>query len=126
MAGPVIVTFVNVPSFKVNPISRHWPERVCMLRGPGKCNCQAAANAASFAASLESEGARQLLLFNVPDLGVVPSVSALGAGADFLQGLESKQPAHPDFRDALETQYVCDAVLKSARTGKWEKVSKLK
>ena len=26
------------------------------------------------------------------------------------------------FRDALETQYVCDAVLKSAREGHWEKV----
>ena len=28
----------------------------------------------------------------------------------------------PTFRDALETQYVCDAVLKSAKTRKWEKV----
>jgi len=30
--------------------------------------------------------------------------------------------ASPTFRDALETQYVCDAVLKSARTGRWENV----
>ena len=26
------------------------------------------------------------------------------------------------FREALDTQYVCDAVLKSARTNRWEKV----
>ena len=42
--------------------------------------------------------------------------------ADFIQGLQTKKPASPTFRDALETQYVCDAVLKSARTRKWEKV----
>ena len=44
------------------------------------------------------------------------------AVADFIKGLESGQVAHPTFRDALETQYVCDAVLDSARSGKWEKV----
>jgi predicted dehydrogenase len=43
--------------------------------------------------------------------------------ADFVQGLASGQPAGPTFRDALETQFACDAVLKSARTRKWEKVS---
>jgi predicted dehydrogenase len=42
--------------------------------------------------------------------------------ADFIEGLSKGKPASPTFRDALETQYVCDAVLKSARTGKWEKV----
>jgi predicted dehydrogenase len=42
--------------------------------------------------------------------------------ADFIESLENKKPAHPSFRDALETQYVCDAVLKSAKTHKWEKV----
>ncbi len=46
--------------------------------------------------------------------------------ADFFNGLGNKKPASPTFRDALETQYVCDAVLKSAKTNKWEKVSKLK
>ena len=44
--------------------------------------------------------------------------------ADFLQGLAKRKPTHPTFRDALETQYVCDAVLKSARTSRWEKVAK--
>jgi predicted dehydrogenase len=32
------------------------------------------------------------------------------------------KPAGPTFRDALETQYVCDAVLKSAKSCRWEKV----
>lgn len=44
--------------------------------------------------------------------------------ADFIQGLSSGKPASPTFRDALETQFVCDAVLKSAKTQKWEKVPK--
>ena len=46
----------------------------------------------------------------------------INALADFLAGLESGKPARPDFRDALETQYVCDAVLHSAKTGAWEPV----
>jgi myo-inositol 2-dehydrogenase/D-chiro-inositol 1-dehydrogenase len=43
--------------------------------------------------------------------------------ADFLQGLVKRKPTHPTFRDALATQYVCDAVLKSAKTNRWEKVA---
>ncbi len=43
--------------------------------------------------------------------------------ADFLQGLAKNKPAKPDFREALQTQYVCDAVLKSAKTSRWEKVA---
>ena len=46
--------------------------------------------------------------------------------ADFLDGLAKKKPASPTFREALETQYVCDAVLKSAKTDRWEKVAKVK
>jgi len=46
--------------------------------------------------------------------------------ADFLQGLAKRKPASPTFRDALETQYVCDAVLKSAKTSRWEKVANAK
>ena len=40
--------------------------------------------------------------------------------ADFLKSLDEGKPCHPTFKDALETQKVCDAVLKSAKTGKWE------
>jgi predicted dehydrogenase len=43
--------------------------------------------------------------------------------ADFLEGVAKGQPASPTFREALQTQYVCDAVLKSAQTGQWETVS---
>jgi predicted dehydrogenase len=43
----------------------------------------------------------------------------LNALADFVEGLESGKPAQPDFRNALQTQRVCDAVLDSARKGAW-------
>ncbi|MCF7764930.1 MAG: Gfo/Idh/MocA family oxidoreductase [Verrucomicrobia bacterium] len=46
--------------------------------------------------------------------------------ADFVEALGKRKPAAPTFRDALETQYVCDSVLKSAKTGRWEKVPKSK
>ncbi|MDB4413745.1 Gfo/Idh/MocA family oxidoreductase [Pirellulaceae bacterium] len=42
--------------------------------------------------------------------------------ADFLKSLETGEPCAPTFRDALETQRVCDAVLKSATSKSWEKV----
>lgn len=43
--------------------------------------------------------------------------------ADFLKGLDTGEPAAPTFRDALETQKVCDAVLSSASSGAWTNVS---
>ncbi|MDP6424426.1 MAG: Gfo/Idh/MocA family oxidoreductase [Planctomycetota bacterium] len=43
----------------------------------------------------------------------------INALADFLAGVASSTPAQPDFRCALQTQKVCDAVLKSAHTGEW-------
>ena len=43
----------------------------------------------------------------------------LNALADFVAGVESGKPTQPDFRSALQTQRVCDAVLESARTGQW-------
>lgn len=42
--------------------------------------------------------------------------------ADFLEGLATGKAVGPTFRDALETQRVCDAVLASAKTGQWETV----
>lgn len=44
----------------------------------------------------------------------------LNALADFIEGIESGKPTQPDFRNALQTQKVCDAVLESAKSGKWE------
>jgi predicted dehydrogenase len=43
----------------------------------------------------------------------------LNALADFVMGIEAGRPAQPDFRNALQTQKVCDAVLESARSGQW-------
>ena len=43
--------------------------------------------------------------------------------ADFLESLATGKPMHPSFRDAQETQLICDAVLKAAKTGCFEKVA---
>jgi predicted dehydrogenase len=40
--------------------------------------------------------------------------------ADFLQGVSEGQSPSPTFRDGLATDYVTDAVLKSAESGQWE------
>ena len=45
--------------------------------------------------------------------------------ADFLEGIAKNKPSGPSFREALETQYICDAVLESAKTGKWTGVKNL-
>jgi len=58
----------------------------------------------------------------VPGLQIGYEHSFVHQVADFLEGVAKGRPASPTFRDALETQYVCDAVLKSAKTSKWEKV----
>src|SRR5512136_232604 len=59
----------------------------------------------------------------VPGLNIGFEHSFVHQLADFLQGWATGKPASPTFKEALETQYVCDAVLKSAKTGRWEKVS---
>jgi predicted dehydrogenase len=61
----------------------------------------------------------------VPGLQIGYEHSFVHQVADFIQGLDSGKPAHPTFRDALATQAVCDAVLKSAKTGCTEKVQKV-
>lgn len=43
--------------------------------------------------------------------------------ADFFQGLDSGKPTQPDFRSALETQKVCDAVLQSAKDQQWVEIA---
>jgi predicted dehydrogenase len=62
----------------------------------------------------------------VPGLQIGYEHSFVHQIADFLEGLAKGKPAGPTFRDALETQYVCDAVLKSAKTNRWQKVAKAK
>lgn len=58
----------------------------------------------------------------VPGLQIGYEHSFVHQVADFLAGLASGTPAGPTFRDALETQKVCDAVLHSAKSGAWSDV----
>ncbi|MCC6587801.1 MAG: Gfo/Idh/MocA family oxidoreductase [Bryobacterales bacterium] len=55
----------------------------------------------------------------VPGLVVGYEHTFLNAIADFVKGLETGKSVQPDFRNALQTQKVCDAVLESARAGQW-------
>jgi predicted dehydrogenase len=58
----------------------------------------------------------------VPGLQIGYGATFVHQMADFLKGLETGQPAQPDFRDAYRTQLVLDAILASAKEGKWTKV----
>jgi predicted dehydrogenase len=58
----------------------------------------------------------------VPGLAVGYETSFVHQVADFLEGLAKGKPAGPTFRDALETQKICDAVLSSAKSGAWTNV----
>jgi predicted dehydrogenase len=59
----------------------------------------------------------------VPGLAIGFEASFVHQVADFLDGAAKGRPAMPDFKDALRTQQVCDAVLASAREGKWMNVA---
>jgi predicted dehydrogenase len=58
----------------------------------------------------------------VPGLQIGYEHSFVHQVADFVAGLESGQAAGPSFRDALQTDYVTDAVLQSARERSWQTV----
>lgn len=58
----------------------------------------------------------------VPGLQIGYEHTFIHQVADFLEGLAGGKPASPTFREGLATDYVTDAVLKSARTGAWETV----
>jgi myo-inositol 2-dehydrogenase/D-chiro-inositol 1-dehydrogenase len=59
----------------------------------------------------------------VPGLSIGYEHSFIHQAADFMQGINAPAPASPTFRDALATDLVTDAVLKSAKSGKWEKAT---
>jgi len=59
----------------------------------------------------------------VPGLQIGYEHSFIHQAVDFLAGLANGKPAAPTFKDALQTDLVTDAVLKSARTGRWENVA---
>ena len=58
----------------------------------------------------------------VPGLQIGYEHSFVHQVADFLAGYAQGEAVSPTFRDALETQKVCDAVLQSAQTKQWENV----
>ena len=60
----------------------------------------------------------------VPGCGIGYEHAHIHALADFISGIEKGQKMCPDFRDALATQCVCDAVLSSANNSKWEAIEK--
>ena len=62
----------------------------------------------------------------VPGLQIGFAESFVHQLADFLTGMDKGQPVSPTFKDALATQYVCDAVLSSGKSGKWEDVKQVK
>src|SRR5947209_18916590 len=55
----------------------------------------------------------------VPGLSIGYEHSFIHQLADFLEGVATGTPASPTFREALETTRICDAIVKSGKTGKW-------
>jgi myo-inositol 2-dehydrogenase/D-chiro-inositol 1-dehydrogenase len=58
----------------------------------------------------------------VPGLQIGYEHTFIHQVADFLEALASGKPASPTFREALATDYVTEAVLQSANSGRWEQV----
>ena len=62
----------------------------------------------------------------VPGLQIGYEHTFIHQVADFIQGVQDGKPAGPSFRDGLATDYVTDAVLASAKSGRWERVKQVK
>jgi predicted dehydrogenase len=60
----------------------------------------------------------------VPGLQIGYEHTFIHQVADFLEGLRTGQAAAPSFREALATDLVADAVLRSAKSGRWETVGR--
>jgi predicted dehydrogenase len=60
----------------------------------------------------------------VPGLQIGYEHTFIHQVADFLDGVAKGKPAEPTFRDAYRTQLVLDAVLESAKSGRWTEVAK--
>lgn len=57
----------------------------------------------------------------VPGLSIGYEHSFVHQAADFLRSLETGALCAPTFKDALQTQKVCESVLESASSGSWKK-----
>ncbi|MBE3097112.1 MAG: Gfo/Idh/MocA family oxidoreductase [Planctomycetes bacterium] len=58
----------------------------------------------------------------VPGLQIGYAETFVHQVADFLTAMAKGKPCAPTFREGLRTQAVCEAVLKSGKTGKWTNV----
>ncbi len=56
----------------------------------------------------------------VPGLGIGYEHSFVHQVADFLKSLETGKPCSPTFKEALQTQKVCEAVIDSANSRSWK------
>ena len=56
----------------------------------------------------------------VPGLSIGYEHSFVHQAADFLRSLETGEPCSPTFKEALDTQKVCEAVLESAAAKSWK------
>ena len=61
----------------------------------------------------------------VPGLQIGFGATFIHQLAEFLEGLAKSKPIAPTFKDALATQYVCDAVIASAKDKAWKTVKKI-
>jgi predicted dehydrogenase len=59
----------------------------------------------------------------VPGLQIGYEHTFIHQVADFIQSVGENKSVAPSFRDGLSTEYVTDAILKSASTRQWERVS---
>jgi predicted dehydrogenase len=62
----------------------------------------------------------------VPGLQLGYEHSFVHQVVEFIKGLEKGKPARPNFKDGLATDYVVDAVLKSAKTKRWTRVKQVR
>ncbi len=62
----------------------------------------------------------------VPGLSIGYEHSFVHQAADFLKSIETGEPCSPTFREALETQKVCEAVLDSAASKSWKNIDDMK
>ena len=56
----------------------------------------------------------------VPGLIIGYEHSFIHQAADFFKSLETNKPCNPTFKDALQTQKVCERVIESANTRSWK------
>ena len=59
----------------------------------------------------------------VPGLQIGYEHTFIHQAADFLKDLETGKTTQPNFRNALQTQKICEAVINSAESGQWMKTA---